>query len=363
MRSRGLGVLTSGAWRSCIAPAAWRSRVSRNHVFRVPALRLYHFGTSQYDSAFGSLPEHDSRGLREATVKYLETAFDGQVWFDDPIQTIIDGHAAGSTASGKLVETYDAAGRVNGKQLIADDVVLDKVKAWMQSMSDAANESLPAALQAEYTSKMRAVEARLLSHEVACQLVGNQAVDFLKQDGITEIEESLQANQVERKLNDFLAQDAAGGKVEVNRAPVLVACVSNFSNFLDMFRKTVRHLELGVPCLVLSRSNTGQHCYRWFRLLLAQCQEHNYPAHLLAFASCSLDQQRLLMRSFPASPVHFTGSREVARKIKEVAPRTLASTGGPNTMVVTGLTPQIAAAVRMSACIENSVPLPWPLMP
>jgi hypothetical protein len=185
--------------------------------------RAYSFATSQYNSAFGELPEHDSSGLRTATLKYLEETFDQQRWFDDPIQTVIDGQPAGST--GSLLDTCDAAGRVNGRQLLADDATMEKLIAWMQTMTDAAKQKLSGATLNDLRSKIRDVETKLLSHQVASQLVANQAVDFLKQDGITEIEESLQANQVERKLNDFLAQDAALGKLEINRAPVLVATV------------------------------------------------------------------------------------------------------------------------------------------
>jgi acyl-CoA reductase-like NAD-dependent aldehyde dehydrogenase len=145
-----------------------------------------------------------------------------------------------------------------------------------------------------------------------------------------------------------------------------VSCVSNLSNEpppahtqthtpADLFRKTIRHIEVGVPCVIMSRSNTSQHCFRWFQMLQVLIDEHKLPTHLITFASCSLEQQRLLMSTFPSSPVHFTGSREVAQKIKLAAPRTLASTGGPNTMVVFGMmTPEIDDALRMSACIENS---------
>ena len=109
-----------------------------------------------------------------------------------------------------------------------------------------------------------------------------------------------------------------------------------------------------MPCVVLSRSNTSQHCYRWFQLLNALLHDVGFPPHMLTFASISVEQQRRLFAAMPSSPVHFTGSREVARMIKQLAPRALSSTGGPNTMVVLGMTPQIAAAVRMSVGIESS---------
>ena len=179
----------------------------------------------------------------------------------------------------------------------------------------------------EWLRAVRGAEAELLSDRYAAMLAGNQAIDFLKQDGITEIEESVQANCVERRMNDMLLADEQAGMIRIGRAPALIACVSNFSNFLDLFRKTVRQLELGVPCLVLSRTNTSQHCYRWFLLLQELALAHGLPKHLVAFASCSVEAQRGLMARFPLSPVHFTGSREVARNIKAIAPRTLASTG------------------------------------
>jgi len=54
------------------------------------------------------------------------------------------------------------------------------------------------------------------------------------------------------------------------------------------------------------------------------------------------------------SPLYLTGSRPVAAAIKELVPATFASTGGPNTMVATKMTPEVEQAVAWSTAIENS---------
>jgi hypothetical protein len=132
-------------------------------------MRHYSFATPQYDNAFGGLPTHDSEGLRMATIKYLEK-FDKKLWFDDPMQTIIDGTPCG----GKMVDTTDAAGIVNGKQLIADDAVMSKLLRSLQALTDAAQNPIIPEVLLDYTTKVRKVEATLLSHPVASQLVGKK---------------------------------------------------------------------------------------------------------------------------------------------------------------------------------------------
>jgi len=301
--------------------------------------RWYHFASPSYANSFGDFPAVDVAKLRQDTVKHLDS-FQAETWFQDPVCTVIRG---GVLKEGEVCETVDAFGKVNGKQILATPEVVDKVLEQVQRPSAGK----------DFRAAMRSIEARLLS-EHAAFLIGNQALDFHKQDGVTEIEESIEANVIERKLNDLLLADELSGKVRIQRHTALVGCVSNFSNFLDLCRKTLRNVELGVPVLVLSRSNTTQHMYRWFQLLQAEMEKEGVDLSLVTYLSCSIQEQRRVMSAMAQSPLYLTGSRPVAAAIKELMPFTFASTGGPNTMVAPKLDAPIEAAVRMSSTIENS---------
>jgi len=61
-----------------------------------------------------------------------------------------------------------------------------------------------------------------------------------------------------------------------------------------------------------------------------------------------------LFQRFPDGPMHITTSREVAESVRKCHDNVLSSTGGPNTLVSTELTPDIMQAIRWSASIENS---------
>ena len=156
-------------------------------------------------------------------------------------------------------------------------------------------------------------------------------------------------------MNAALLKDEANGYITVQRDyPMIIGCVSNFSNFLDLSRKTLRQIEVGVPCVVFSRSNTTQHMFRWFLLLQDLMKEKGLPSYLLSYLSCRIDEQRRLMQACPLSPMHLTASREIASKIKEVNPRLISSTGGPNTLVSTEcISDEIQNVVQMSNLIEN----------
>jgi hypothetical protein len=302
----------------------------------------FHFASHEYDSCFRDLPQPNVTQLRQATLSYLDT-FDPNTWYQDPIDSLCKGEKLG----GNIAETVDALGQVNGKQLLASEA---HVKALKEHIST---------YKSPYTDlrdKMRAIEASLLT-EHAGFLIGNQCLDFGKQDGITEIEESGMANVVEQRLNDLLLRDEASGMISVNRQPIYVSCVSNFSNFLDMFRKTIRSIECGIPCLVLSRSNTSQYCYRWTQLLLGLMQKAEIDPGMLTFLSCSLEDIKDITKSCSSSTgnLYMTGSRALAKDIMAGYPNTIASTGGPNTLVaLDALTPAMSKAIQTSASIESA---------
>lgn len=305
------------------------------------------FASTKYAEKIASVrnsgyQQPDFKDLRARTVAYIER-FDPQSWYTDPVRTLLLGKPLVATDD-KNVSTVDAFNKKNGSMLHSSRPALDLVYAHLRSFQGLK----------DYRDKVRAIEAELLSNDLAAQLVGNQSLDFHKQDGITEIEEAHLANIVERGLNDLLLADEIKGTVQINRAPAWVGAVSNFSNFLDLFRKTIRNIELGVPVVVLSRNNTTQHVFRWTCLLLDLMEKHGVDLGLVTFVSCDIENQRALMQAFPASPMYFTGSRPIAKLIKEVCPSLMASTGGPNTLLSTVLNPSIDQAIVMSAAIENS---------
>ena len=64
--------------------------------------------------------------------------------------------------------------------------------------------------------------------------------------------------------------------------------------------------------------------------------------------------ERLYEAGPAASTLYVTSSRDVAHRLCSMHGRVVASTGGPNTLVATALTPEVEEAIRMSATIENA---------
>mmetsp|Transcript_13493 Transcript_13493/g.22086 ORF Transcript_13493/g.22086 Transcript_13493/m.22086 type:complete len:723 (-) Transcript_13493:149-2317(-) len=304
-------------------------------------LRQYNLGTNEYHESLKDLPPVDRNSLRDSAIKYLEE-FDHKTWYDDPIRTIIKG--SDYSKNGKVIETINAFEEANGSQIVSSEDTVESIVAHLQSFKPS---------QLDNRDKAREIERELFG-PLAGALIGNQALDFKKQDGITEIEEALEAGAVERKMNDMLFEDERNGKVVISREPAFVSCVSNFSNFLDLSRKVLRNIELGVPVVILSRSNTTQHMFRWAQLLLNLMHTHDLDLGLVTYASCDIEQQKKLFSHYPTSPIYFTGSREVAKALKTMLPNTFSSTGGPNTLVSKVFDAGVEEALRTSALIENS---------
>merc|ERR1740121_3269366 len=270
---------------------------------------------------------------------------DPQAWYTAPIVTTLEGELVRADGD-QEVETVDAFNKVNGRQVLSPPAVVDKVIAHAKEFKVA---------NTDLRDAVRAIEDVFFSGELASEIVAFQALDFHKQDGITEVEEAVQAIRVERQLNDALYEEEKAGKVSIGRHVAFIGCVSNFTNFLDLCRKLIRNVEVGVPVVVLSRSNTTQHMYRYVHRLLALMRDQGLYLGLCTYCSCSIEEQRRLLAASEGSPMYFTGSRVVASRIKEVLPKLIASTGGPNTMVVAPgkFTPEVAAAARMSNMIEH----------
>eukprot|EP00472_Partenskyella_glossopodia_P009340 CAMPEP_0197538412 /NCGR_PEP_ID=MMETSP1318-20131121/59632_1 /TAXON_ID=552666 /ORGANISM="Partenskyella glossopodia, Strain RCC365" /LENGTH=714 /DNA_ID=CAMNT_0043096819 /DNA_START=153 /DNA_END=2297 /DNA_ORIENTATION=+ len=303
--------------------------------------RAYNIGTEVFHKSFEGLPAVDRTSLKNAALTYLES-FDPQTWYDDPIRTIVEGKEY--VEGGKQVETVNAFTEKNGLQLISSQETVDVICEHLQNFKPS---------KKDYREAVRKIEAELFN-DLAGALIGNQALDFKKQDGITEIEEALEAGAIERRLNDQLFEDEQAGKIEIKRNPAFVGCVSNFSNFLDLSKKVLRNIELGVPVCVLSRNNTTQHMFRWTQLLLNLMAKHGVESGMVTYASCDIPQQQQLFSVLKDSPMYFTGSREIAKTLKGFLPNTMSSTGGPNTLLSTKLNEQVAQAIRTSTLIENS---------
>eukprot|EP01064_Diplonema_japonicum_P036409 TRINITY_DN815_c0_g1_i3.p1 TRINITY_DN815_c0_g1~~TRINITY_DN815_c0_g1_i3.p1 ORF type:complete len:714 (+),score=238.62 TRINITY_DN815_c0_g1_i3:46-2187(+) len=305
--------------------------------------RAQGFGAGSFRSAFGKNPATPEKAPYQAATLKLLDEFDAQTWYNNPVQTVINGQVV---EGGSKVATIDAFGKENGSMIHGDGEVLAQLKAHLATIDTSCH---------DYRVEARQIEDRFTSVEFGPELIANQAIDFLKQDGFTEIEEWVQAATVERNLTDNLLGDEMAGTVSIGRQPAFVGCVSNFSNFLDLSRKVLRNIEVGIPVVVLSRSNTTQHMYRWFQRLSALMQEHGIPASMATYASLDVEGQRSLIASSEGSPMYFTGSRAVAAALKEVCPNLFSATVGPNTMVCTDpLNENTEAAVRISSTIENA---------
>ncbi|GAB5363891.1 hypothetical protein AAMO2058_000922200 [Amorphochlora amoebiformis] len=302
--------------------------------------RQYNLGSSLYHEAFKDLPPVDRSKLRDQALTYL-SGFDRSRWYDDPIHTIIVGK---SYRDGDLVETTNAFGEKNGAQYLSTPGTVDVIIRHLKEFKSSSNDN---------REGVRKMEEELFG-PLAGELIGNQAVDFKKQDGITEIEEALEAGAIERRLNDKLFDDESHGRVSIKRSPAFVSCVSNFSNFLDLSRKVLRNIELGVPVCILSRTNTTQHMFRWTQMLLNLMKKYNIDLGYVTYASCDISSQQRIFANFKDSPMYFTGSREVAKALKSMLKNTMSSTGGPNTLISTTFDDAVQHAIRTSALLEHA---------
>ena len=69
--------------------------------------------------------------MRSRTLNYID-GFDKQVWFDQPIVSVLDGE---KLYGGKTIDTTDAFGNVNGKIIHANKEEVEKLIAHINKIS------------------------------------------------------------------------------------------------------------------------------------------------------------------------------------------------------------------------------------
>lgn len=167
---------------------------SDNTLQKKQQRRRYNFASEDYARCFDTCSDGNGKifvdvgHIRQEAVSYLEQTFDDKLWYNDPIVSIVNGK---KLQNGTLSNTIDAFGRVNGQIMYANAMEVDILRHHVMTY------------QSPYTDlreKLGKIEHELLTTHVGF-LIGNQAADFSKQDGVTEIEESIQANVVEQQMN------------------------------------------------------------------------------------------------------------------------------------------------------------------
>ena len=94
--------------------------------------------------------------------------------------TIVNGK---KLTDGSITDSLDAFESKNGAIRMATSAEVDSIIGHMKSFKP----------ERDYRKAVRAVEAEIFEKHSA-ELIGNQAMDFRKQDGVTEIEESVQVH-------------------------------------------------------------------------------------------------------------------------------------------------------------------------
>ena len=148
----------------------------------------YNFGTTAYRSILRTkLPKADGKKLREKTIEFLKK-FDQKSWSNIPVVSYLHGELLERNETNEVIPTVDAFGRENGKQILASKAGVDKLIHFMQNAKD-----FHKGVNRDFLKEVREIDATFMDHEkLAPVIIGNQCLDFQKQDGITEIEESIQ---------------------------------------------------------------------------------------------------------------------------------------------------------------------------